>query len=98
MHKTGHLGRVLIVNEANDKSFDEIKSSVETIVKYFRAPLEAKNVELCFILDEMEDAVVYSQKYLNIKVTLTRNFGIGYTLHQMQISGIQTVCPFLLPK
>lgn len=50
----------------NDESLDEVKSSVGIIAEYFRAPLEAMNVEICFILDEMEDAVLYSRKYLNI--------------------------------
>ena len=44
------------VSSGNDESLDKIKSSVGTIVEYFRAPLEAKNVEICFSLDEMEDA------------------------------------------
>jgi len=56
-----------------DESLDETKSIVGTIVEYFRAPLGAKNIELCFILDEMEDAVVYSQKYLNIKSDTYKN-------------------------
>ena len=54
-------------SEEDDESLDEIKSSIGTIVEYFRAPLEAKNMELCCILDEIEDAVLYSRKYLNIE-------------------------------
>ena len=50
-----------------DKCLDEIKSSVNTIAEFFRLPLEAKGVELCFILDEVEEAVQYSRKYLNIE-------------------------------
>ena len=50
----------------NDESLDEVKLSVGTIAEHFRAPLQAKNVEIFFNLDEMEDAVLYSRKHLNI--------------------------------
>ena len=59
-------GSIVEVASDNDESLDEVKSSIGTIAEHFRAPLEAKNVEICFILDEMEDAVLYSRKYLNI--------------------------------
>jgi len=46
---------------------DEIKSSVEAIAEHFQTPLEAMGVEICFVLDKIEDAVLYSRKYLNIQ-------------------------------
>ena len=66
-------------SEEDDESLDEIKSSIGTIVEYFRAPLEAKNVELCCILDEIEDAVLYSRRYLNIEKDSYKN--VWYRLH-----------------
>ena len=66
-------------SKEDDESLDEIKSSIGTIVEYFRAPLEAKNVELCCILDEIEDAVLYSRRYLNIEKDKYKN--VWYRLH-----------------
>ena len=51
----------------DDKILDEIKSSVEAIAEHFQALLEAMGVEICFVLDKIEDAVLYSRKYLNIQ-------------------------------
>ena len=49
-----------------DECLDEIQSSVDKIVDFFRQPLEAKGVDLCSILDEVEEAVQYSRQYLSI--------------------------------
>ena len=66
-------------SEEDDERLDKIKSSIETIVKYFRAPLKTQNVELCCILDEIEDTVLYSRKYLNIEKDNYKN--VWYRLH-----------------
>ena len=44
----------------------EIKSALLRITEVFRAPLEAKEVDLCTILDEIEDIVDYARSYLRI--------------------------------
>ena len=62
-----------------DECLDEIKSSVDTISEFFRLPLEAKGVDLCFILDEVEEAVQYSRKYLNIDKEAYQK--VWYRLH-----------------
>ena len=62
-----------------DECLDEIKSSVDTISEFFRIPLEAKGVDLCFILDEVEEAVQYSRKYLNIDKEAYQK--VWYRLH-----------------
>ena len=67
-------------SEEDDKSLDEIKSSIGMIVEYFRATLEAKkNVKLCCILGKIEYAVLYLRKYLNIEKDNYKN--VWYRLH-----------------
>ena len=49
-----------------DECLDEIQSSVDKIVDFFQQPLEAKGIDLCSILDEVEEAMQYSRQYLSI--------------------------------
>ena len=44
----------------------EIKSAVDHICSFFRAPLEAKGADLSSISDEVDEAVDYARKYLSI--------------------------------
>ena len=44
----------------------EIKSALLSLTEVFRAPLEAKGVDLSSILDEVEDIVDYSRAYLRL--------------------------------
>ena len=44
----------------------EIKSALLNLTDLFRAPLEAKGVDLSSILDEIEELVEYSRTYLRI--------------------------------
>jgi len=62
-----------------DECLDEIKSSIDKIAEFFRVPLEAKGIDLCFILDEVEEAVQYSRKYLNIEKETYQK--VWYRLH-----------------
>lgn len=62
-----------------DECLDEIKSSVDTISEFFRIPLEAKGVDLCFILNEVEEAVQYSRKCLSIDKQAYQK--VWYRLH-----------------
>ena len=50
----------------NDDRMTEIKSSLLSLTEAFRAPLEAKGVDLSSIVDEIEDIVEYSRSYLRI--------------------------------
>lgn len=63
----------------DDASLAEIKTAVSAITEFFRAPLEAKGVELCSIQDEIDDAVIFARKYLNIKKDGYKR--IWYRLH-----------------
>lgn len=57
----------------------EIKLAIEDIVKAFSDPLEANNVSLSALQDEIEDAVAYARMYLSIKSTKYRK--VWYLLH-----------------
>ena len=46
---------------SSDDRMSEIKSAVVSLTQFFRAPLEAKGVDLSSILDEIEDIVEYSR-------------------------------------
>ena len=52
-------------NSADDR-MSEIKSAVLSLAEVFRAPLEAKGVNLSSIVDEIEDIVEYSRAYLRL--------------------------------
>lgn len=51
----------------DDACLAEIQTAVSTITEFFQASLEAKGIELCSIQDEVDDAVLFARKYLNIK-------------------------------
>ena len=52
-----------------DISLAEIKEYVEHISTQFRVPLEAKNVLLATLQDEVEEVAEYAQMYLDINGT-----------------------------
>ena len=62
-----------------DSSLVELKTAVELIVAQFRAPLEAAGVDLFRLQDEIEDAVEYARKYLNLESSKYRK--VWYNLH-----------------
>ncbi len=51
---------------ANDDRLSEVKSAILSITDVFRAPLEAKGVDLASVVDEIEDIVEYTRTYLRI--------------------------------
>jgi hypothetical protein len=51
---------------STDDRMAEIKCSLLSLTEAFRAPLEATGVDLCSIIDEIEDIVEYSRTYLRI--------------------------------
>jgi len=73
------------VSSDNDESLDEITD------------VEAKNVEIYFILDEMEDAVLYSRKYFNIKSDIYKR--VWHRLHTApdatQLPNLLQICQLL---
>ena len=52
--------------EMDDDHLGEIRAAVLSITDLFRAPLEARGVDLTSILDEVEDIVEYARTYLRI--------------------------------
>lgn len=50
----------------DDDCLSEVKAALVSITDVFRAPLEAKGVDLTSILDEIEDIVDYARTYLRI--------------------------------
>ena len=60
----------------DDASLVEIKVALSTITEFFQAPLEAKG---CSIQDEVDEAVLYARKYLNIKKDSYKK--VWYRLH-----------------
>ena len=58
---------------------DDIRAAVEVIVAHFRVPLEAKNVSLCSIQDEVEEAVQYARNFLSVSQDTHKK--IWYQLH-----------------
>ena len=67
-----------IVDEEGD-SLADIRSAVEVITTHFRVPLEAKEVDLCSIQDEVEEAVQYARNFLNVSQNTHRK--VWYQLH-----------------
>ena len=67
-----------IVGEEGD-SLADIRSAVEVITTHFRVPLEAKEVDLCSIQDEVEEAVQYARNFLNVSQNTHRK--VWYQLH-----------------
>lgn len=53
-------------DENDDHVLAEIVSAVEYITSFFREPLEAKDVNLSSVRDEVEEIVGYAKKYLSI--------------------------------
>lgn len=62
-----------------DDGIDELKAAVEYISTHFREPLEAAQVDLARIQDEVEDAIDYARAYLNITKECYRK--VWYKLH-----------------
>lgn len=52
-----------------DCSLAEVKEAVDHISTYFRLPLEAKELSFVSVQDEIEEAVDYARRYLNISET-----------------------------
>lgn len=65
--------------EADDRSLTEVKSAVEYIVSLFREPLEASDVDLAYIQDEVEEVVEYARQYLSTETESYKR--IWYKLH-----------------
>ena len=49
-----------------EDNLDGIKSALESITSTFRAPLEAKEVNLSSLHDEIEEVVDHARRYLSI--------------------------------
>jgi len=52
-----------------DASLQDVKNSIELLCSCFRDPLEATDVSVLSMQDEIEDAVVYARSYLGIENT-----------------------------
>ena len=66
----------------DDESLAEIKSSVEAIAEHFRAPLEAKGVEICFVLGEIRRSFcAVFQKILNIQSDTYKKVALAQATH-----------------
>ena len=50
----------------DDQVLSEVKESVDYLASHFRIPLEAKGVVIASLQDEVEDAVEYARRYLDI--------------------------------
>ena len=73
-------------NEENhDVGLVEVREAVELISSEFREPLEAKQVDLAGIQDEVEEVVLYARKYLNISVESYQK--VWYKLHTCPDAG-----------
>lgn len=57
--------------QVDDPQVVEVKEAVEYITSHFREPLEAKNVDLSNMQDEVEEIVLYARRYLNINTEKT---------------------------
>ena len=53
-------------DDDDDDRLSEVKAALVSITDVFRAPLEAKRVNLISIQDEIEDIVDYARTYLRI--------------------------------
>ena len=58
--------RSLNDDDNDDDQLSEVKAALVSITDVFRAPLEAKRVNLILIQDEIEDIVDYARTYLRI--------------------------------
>lgn len=67
-------------DKEDDPQLTEIKEAGEYIISHFREPLEAKNVTLGNLQDEIEDVVLYARKYLGIGTECYQK--IWYKLHK----------------
>ena len=66
-------------SESEDVKLSEIREAVELITSEFKEPLEAKQVNLEGIQDEVEEIVLYARKFLSIS---TENYQkVWYKLH-----------------
>ena len=63
----------------DDKALYEVKESVDYFASHFRIPLEAKGVVIAALQDEVEDAVEYAPRYLDIG--RTEHQRVWYKLH-----------------
>ena len=62
-----------------DASMSEIKLALQDLFKAFFEPLEANNISLRTLLDEIEDTVDYARRYLSIESVKYRK--VWYLLH-----------------
>ena len=53
----------------NDVSLQDVKGSLELLCSHFRDPLEATDVRIMSMQDEIEDALMYATSYLGIEGT-----------------------------
>ena len=63
----------------DDVGLSKVREAVELITSEFKEPLEAKQVDLAGIQDEVEEIVLYAQKFLNINVEGYQK--VWYKLH-----------------
>ena len=63
----------------DDPSLMEVKSAIELIFLSFIDPLEAHDVSLSILLDEIEDVIDYARRYLVLESTDYRK--VWYNLH-----------------
>lgn len=63
----------------DDQVLSEVKESVDYLASHFRIPLEAKGVVIASLQDEVEDAVEYARRYLDICRTEYQK--VWYKLH-----------------
>jgi hypothetical protein len=66
-------------NESDEDDIGEIKEATEHVFSVFAMPLEAKGASALVVLEEIEEAVKYARKYLDIGVTEYRK--VWYKLH-----------------
>jgi len=72
-----------------DDRLIEVKAAFVSITDIFRAPLQAKGVDLTAILDEIEDIIEYARTYLRIgNESYIGKYGISYTPHLTRSSGL----------
>jgi len=66
-------------DDDDDQVLSEVKESVDYLASHFRIPLEAKGVVIASLQDEVEDAVEYARRYLDICRTEYQK--VWYKLH-----------------
>jgi hypothetical protein len=84
---------------SNDDRMADIKSGLLSLTEAFRAPLEAKGVDLSSIVDEIEDIVGYSRSYMYLSIGSDDYKKIWYQLstspNAVKWPNVLTVCELL---